>query len=52
MFTCLMHNFFRFKNEDNINRLLHIIELKANTYEEGQNNKIDVITCDDNVNQS
>ncbi len=53
MFTCcLMHNLFRSKDEENINRLCHIIELEANTREEGQNNKIDVITCDDNVNQS
>jgi hypothetical protein len=47
-----MHNLFRSKDEENINRLCHIIELEANTREEGQNNKIDVITCDDNVNQS
>jgi hypothetical protein len=47
-----MHNPFRFKDKENINRLLHIIELEANTHEKGQNNKVDVITCDDNVNQS
>jgi hypothetical protein len=47
-----MHNPFRSKDKENINRLLHIIELETNTHEEGQNNKVDVITCDDNVNQS
>jgi hypothetical protein len=47
-----MHNSFRSKDEENIDRLLHIIELEANTHEEGHNNKVDVITCDDNVNQS
>lgn len=47
-----MHNPFRSKDEENINRLLHIIELEANTHEERQNNKVVVITCDDNLNQS
>jgi hypothetical protein len=41
-----MHNPFRSKDKENIDTLLHIIELEANTNEEGQNNKVDLITCD------
>ncbi len=51
MFTCcyLMHNLFKFEDEENVGRIFHITELKDVVHGE-QINKNVIIANDDNMN--
>ncbi len=49
VYTCLLHNLLKFKDETNIAKLLRIIELKVNAQDEQQHRQQGVV--DEAMNQ-